>query len=165
MVDLTKKEELCNKLTNSLVLIKDNKELFSSVFKKTMKSLIEVDLEEAEEIINCMEGNINYNNFLTKNEACHILSNLINNDGSKGLQWKSYDEFINRLNNEGYSLDQKPYYNSYALWVTMNMLASDHNSIFNKWIKDNYFEFVYDLSVSKLIDKDKERWIRGYFEL
>lgn len=163
------REELFEKFKNLIPHIVSSEDtscdFIRSILKKVMKTLCEVDAGEAEEIIECIEGNVHYNNFLTKSEADNILSTLVNSDGSKGLQWRNYDDFAGKINSSGFALDQKPYYNGYALWVTMNTLASDHNPLFNKWVKEHYFEFVFELAVSKLIDKDREKWIRKYFDV
>lgn len=69
---------------------------------------------------------------------------------------ENYKDFADKINSSGFALDQKPYYNEYALWVTMNILMFDYSSLFNKWIKENCFEFVFDLATSKLMNENKK---------
>lgn len=168
MINNISKEELYQKfkvILPNILSSESAKDIAMDIFKKTMIALCESDEEGAQEIIECLEGNLSYNNFLTEKEAEAICSKFVNNDGSKGLQWRNFKDFSQKIEESGFSLDQKPYFNSYALWVTMNELASNHNKIFNKWTKENYFEVVYEFAVSKLIDKDNEKWIRKHFEI
>ena len=70
------------------------------------------------------------------------------------------------MEQHGYELERIPCYNSCSLWVTMNMIMSDSNITITKYVSsDNTFDFVYDLAVDKLTDKDKVFNIREYFRL
>lgn len=55
----------------------------------------------------------------------NISKRIVNQDGMKGFHW-SYDTFEKTVESLGGVCEDKPHYNSYALWVTANMIYSDH---------------------------------------
>jgi hypothetical protein len=65
-----------------------------------------------------------------------------------------------------YPTEEEPYYNSCALWVTMNMIMSDSSNTLKKYVDDNtLFELVHALAIDSLKDKDGVFNIRKYFGL
>lgn len=139
-----------------------------SMFRKAMVLLAESDLRSAKELMECYEGAINYNNFLTEMEAESIVGLFINQDGSRGPKWRDHDELFRKVEEMDGHLDCPPYYNKWALYATMNKFASDQHSVIVKWVgddKDKYFEACYELALTQLKDKDRPCWIRPYYEL
>ena len=49
---------------------------------------------------------------------------MIDEDGVKGFHW-GHDTFVSAVKQLGGIPEEKPYYNSYALCVTANMIYSD----------------------------------------
>lgn len=117
-----------------------------------------------------------YNNFVTQIEAMDVASHFINDDTrvsgasepSKGAHWSmaTLKEFLTQ---KGLPLEDKPYYNWPALWLTVNMIYSDYADAFVTLFeeKDNETMAVasYTLAVKKLKDKDRRSFIREYFDL
>lgn len=76
------------------------------------------------------------------------------------------------MNNLGIATEEEPFYNSCALWVTMNMLYSDHaetmaNKIWGKPLAEipteTLVKTIHALALDKLKDKDGVFEIRKYF--
>lgn len=66
-----------------------------------------------------------WDNYLSQNEAMNIGKRIVNQDGTKGFHW-SHDVFTKAVESLGGVVEEKPYYNSYSLCVTGNMIYSDH---------------------------------------
>ena len=64
-------------------------------------------------------------NYLSEAEAKNIGMRLINQDGTKGFHW-NHDVFTKAVESLGGVVEEKPFYNSYSLCVTANMIYSDH---------------------------------------
>ena len=117
-----------------------------------------------------------YHNFVTMNEATEVASHFINDDtmitGSpeptKGAHWPM-DTAKAFLVGRGIPLEEKPYYNWPALWLTMNMIFSDYAEVLVDLLGDKNGEKMamtcYKMAVKKLKDKDRPHFIREYFEL
>lgn len=117
-----------------------------------------------------------YNNFVTQIEAMDVASHFVNDDTrvsgasepSKGAHWSmtTLKEFLTQ---KGLPLEEKPYYNWPALWLTVNMEYSDYAEAFAKLMgaKDNesLATASYTMAVKKLKDRDRSRFIRDYFYL
>lgn len=63
--------------------------------------------------------------YLSQKEAMNIGKRIINQDGTKGFHW-NHDVFTKAVESLGGIVEEKPFYNSYALCVTANMIFSDH---------------------------------------
>lgn len=119
---------------------------------------------------------IEYYNFVTPNEATSIASRFVNDDTmitgsgepSKGAHW-SMDALKGFLSQNGIPLEDKPYYNWPALWLTVNMIYSDFaNTLVELYgSKDNEHiaQASYKFAVNKLRDLDRPHFIREYFHL
>ena len=106
---------------------------------------------------------VNWNNYLTEAEAAHIVGSLAGQDGSKGAHWSmaQVSDAVERLNG---NIECEPYYNKYALFVTMNMIYSDFSATLGQFTDaENLPEVVYRLAVDKLKDADRPRFVRAYF--
>ena len=55
----------------------------------------------------------------------NIGKRITNQDGTKGFRW-NHEVFTNAVKSLGGVVENKPYYNSYALCVVANMVYSDH---------------------------------------
>ena len=144
---------------------KEEMEISRAMFKKAVCVIASYDLNKAEEFVECFEGNVKYNNYLTKTETEKIVEEFINENGTRGAKW-SIDEFLDTIKTFGGVEDKEPYYNKYALYVTANKFASDHDSVIAKWTENDrlkYVQLCYELGVTQLEDKDKASWVRWYF--
>lgn len=149
--------------------------LFGSAFK-SMYAQVAVSLPDLAystlETLSALE----YNNYVSAAEAQEIAATFINDDKaimgtsqeSKGPHWKA-DEVRAVLSSRGIPLEDKPYYNWWALWLTVNMIYSDYADALAELIgsKENEKMAVacYKLAIKKLKDADRPAFIREYFEL
>ena len=106
-----------------------------------------------------------WHNYLSKSEAEYITSNLINQDNTRGPHW-SYDTFKGAVESLSGKMAVEPSYNCWALWVTANMLYSDHHRSTSEFVpRDQEPKFFYAMAVEKLKDVDRPKFIREYFDL
>lgn len=114
---------------------------------------------------------MHWNNYLSDTEAKEIADKLVNQDGSQGAKW-SKDTFIQIVDKLSGDKEKEPDYNENALWVTANMIYSDHaKSIAQDMGFDTISEVptekmalsCYRKAVEKLCDKDRKHFIREYF--
>ena len=103
---------------------------------------------------------IKWNNYLTPKEAEKIVSEM-----DPKAPW-SRDQWRAAMEQNGYPLEEEPYYNRCALWVTMNMIMSDSSATIGKYVANgDLFKLVHDLAVDKLKDADMKFNIRKYFSV
>ena len=119
---------------------------------------------------------IEYNNFVTPEEAAATAAKFINDDKmvsgasepSKGAHWPM-EVLKSFLTSRNLPLEEKPYYNWPALWLTVNMIYSDFADTLADTLgsKDNerLATAAYKFAVKKLKDLDRPSFIREYFEL
>ena len=119
---------------------------------------------------------IEYHNYLTLEEATAIASKFINADRvvsgaseySQGPHW-GMDVLKSFLTSRNLPVEEKPYYNWPALWVTVNMIYSDYADTLAELLgsKDNerLATASYKMALRKLKDPDRPQLIRDYFDL
>lgn len=119
---------------------------------------------------------IEYLNYVTMAEANEVASRFVNDDTmltgsadpSKGAHW-SMTTAKDFLTSRNIPLEDKPYYNWYALWLTMNMIYSDFADEIVELIGEKNGEKIavasYKMAVKKLKDLDRPHFLREYFEL
>lgn len=138
--------------------------VFGKAEKHMFHSLAEKHPEVAEMWLTKLEAG-EWNNYVSKQEAEHIASKLMNQDGSRGAHW-NYETFKAAVESLGGKMTDEPYYNCWALWLTANMLYSDHYKSASEFIpKDLMPKYFYSMAVEKLKDVDRPEFIREYFEL
>ena len=125
-----KTEELIDKydcLYDKMKHSKDvkNMKVFGKSEKYIFHELAKVHPDMAEKWVAHIEAGLEWNNFLTQNEAMNIGKRITNQDGTKGFHW-NHETFVNAVKSLGGVVENKPHYNSYALCVTANMVYSDH---------------------------------------
>lgn len=137
----------------------ENMKAFGRVMSSMMEDMIQISPAKAEEYIERLES-IRWDNYLTPKEAEAIVAKMDPKAPWSREQWK------NAMEQSGFALEEKPCYNSCALWVTMNMLMSDSSGTMSKYVDaNNLFKFVHDLAVDKLTDADGVFDIRHYFNV
>lgn len=68
------------------------------------------------------------------------------------------------MEQHGYVLEEEPYYNRCALYVTMSMIYSDDIESLKHFTNGiDMFEFIHALALNRLKDKDKVFDVRKYF--
>lgn len=108
---------------------------------------------------------MHWKNYLSKAEAENITAKLINQNGMIGPKW-SYDAFRNAVEGFGGKMADKPFYNCYALWATANMLYSDHYESAKEYVTEAEMpKFFYAMSLEKLKDRDRPKFVREYFDV
>lgn len=149
--------------------------VFGTAFTKMFDKVATQHPELAAITLDFLMG-MEYNNFVTPTEATNVANHFINDDTgisgasepSKGPHWPM-DNLKTFLTQKGLPLEDKPYYNWPALWLTVNMEYSDYADAFSKLLgtKDNERLAVasYTMAVKKLKDKDRHNFIREYFDL
>ena len=101
---------------------------------------------------------IRWKNYLTPKEAEKIVAEM-----DPKAPW-SRDQWRQAMEQYGFKLEEEPYYNRCALWVTMNMIMSDSSETIAKYVNNgDLFKIVHDLAVDKLTDHDNKFMIRHYF--
>lgn len=137
---------------------------FGNAEMKAFKRVSEVAPNVAKMWLDELES-MSWLNYLSKDEAIDIVNGLVNQDGSKGAHW-NYDTFKSAVESLGVEMANEPYYNCYALWVTANMLYSDHYNSAKEYVpKEDMPKFFYAMAVEKLEDADRPRFIRDYYNL
>lgn len=145
----------------------ENMQAADLILRKAASILADNDPEALEELVNCYDGIVAYNNYLSEKEAKKIVDKFIHFDDKTGAKW-DFNTFESKVNELNGKLEDKPCYNKWALWATANMIWSDSGDIIYKWSgegRQKCVGIIYELAVSKLKDKDRKKWIRHYFQV
>lgn len=162
-----------NELYHKMVASKDpaKMKIFGEAEKWIFEETVNAHPDLADSWLSCLEA-ICWDNFLSHNEAENIGKHLISQNGTRGFHWL-YDEFINTVKKLGGETEENPFYNTYALYVTANMIYSDHAESIAQDMGYNSVQEVppekmalscYKKAVEKLKDKDRPRFVRDYFK-
>ena len=136
-----------------------NMKLFGQVMTEMFMWYVDNQPEAAMQWLDKLSS-VKWKNYLTPDEAEDIVSKMEPAAPWSREQWKSAMEQYN------YPMNEEPYYNRSALYVTMNMIMSDSSDTVGKYVsEDNLFPFVHDLAVDKLKDADGKFSVRSYFHV
>lgn len=145
-------------------------QIFGEAEKYMFGELAGMNQEMAERWLSHLEP-VCWNNYLSDKEAVNIGKTIVNQDGKKGFHW-DYNVFVNAVKQLGGKVEDKPYYNSYALWVTANMIYSDHAESIAEDMgyespinvpNDKMALSCYKKALEKLKDVDNDDFVRDYF--
>ena len=143
----------------------EDMKLFGAVMRKAMQALAEVRPEQAEELIESLCA-IEWNNYLTHREAEDIVSKM-----EPEAKWP-FSQLERLLTSDGQPMEEKPYYNKYALWAEMSKIHSDSGRTLQDFMKRSgnsgegeYLLLLYELALDNLKDRDGVYNIRRYFRL
>lgn len=137
---------------------------FGDAGRWAFQRMLESNPETADAWLQKIEA-VDWNNYLTEEEADRIMEGLMNQDGSVGPMW-SREQIASAVQGIDGALEARPYYNRCALVVTMNMLASDHMASARKFISEERLpEFFYQQAQEQLKDIDRPNFIRSYYGL
>lgn len=149
-------------LYDSIVLSNDPEKMhvLGKTFKATMELALSLNKTAAEELINSLEA-VNWCNYLTEQEAAHIVQNMVPKPEWTLKSWETMMETNKWL------MEHKPHFNKEALYVTMQMICSDSGATIRGFLSpDASFELaIYKLALDKLTDEDKVFNIRKYFNI
>lgn len=119
---------------------------------------------------------VEYHNYVSLEEATKIAAEFVNADKavsgaseySKGPHW-SMDILKSFLSARNLSIEEKPYYNWPALWLTVNMVYSDYADTLADLLGSKENERLatasYKLALRHLKDPDRPHFVREYFDL
>lgn len=144
----------------------EDMKLFGRVMREAMEVLAERMPEKAEGLLEELCA-IEWDNYLTQNEAENIVANM-----EPAPKW-SKEQVRRGLASLGRVMEEMPYYNECALYVTISMIMSDSGETLKELIADekgNYDDMkllnvCYKLAIDKLKDKDGVFNVRRYFSL
>lgn len=145
-------------------------QIFGESEKYMFGELAGVHPEMAERWLSHLEP-VCWHNYLSDKEAVNIGKTIVNQDESKGYHW-DYNVFTSAVKQLGGRVEDKPYYNSYALWATANMIYSDHAESIAEDMgyekpmnvpNDKMALSCYKKALEKLKDVDNEDFVRDYF--
>ena len=132
---------------------------FGKIMTQMMDDMITSSPSKAEDYIDSLEA-IKWKNFLTPKEAEMIVARMEPKAPWSREQWKS------TMQQKGMQMEEEPYYNHCALYVTMSMIYSDSLDTIIKFAGGgDVFEIIYSLALDKLKDKDGVFNVRNYFGL
>lgn len=161
-------DELYDKMKHSQDV--KNMKIFGKAEKYMFHDLAGAHPDMAERWLSHLEA-VCWMNYLSQGEAMNIGKRIENQDGTKGFHW-NHEVFTNAVKSFGGVVENKPYYNSYALCVTANMIYSDHaKSIAEDMGYKSAAEVpnekmalsCYKKAVECLEDKDEGFKVRDYF--
>ena len=139
--------------------------IFGDTMRCMMKDMASKHPELAQEYIEKLCA-IKWKNYLTKKEASEIVSDM-----NPPATW-DMQEWLDEMEKLGLCMEDKPYYNDYALYIAMNQVISDHGCTVAKILgkesvkdidADNLVNYGYNLALDLLKDKDGVYDIREYF--
>lgn len=140
----------------------ENMKLFGSAMNDMMDWMIQNKPDYAQEVIEKLCA-IRWDNYLTRKEADKIVSEMV-----PAAPW-SYDTWKKAMDSLALDIEHEPNFNACALWVTMNMLYSDHAETLAMAMGTTTSEIspevFYHLAKDLLRDKDEKFNIRTYFGL
>ena len=154
---MKKYDQLYEKMATSAKI--SNMRLFGKVGRESMLLLVKNMPEKAQELIEMLCA-VNWNNYLTPKEAESIVDRMEPTRPWSREQWR------NVMEQHRYVLEEEPYYNGCAMYVTMCMIYSDSLETLKRYTSGvDMFDFVHALAIDKLKDKDKVFNIREYFNV
>lgn len=139
-------------------------EIFGTAAKHMFSKIAASSSAMGQEWIDMLES-IMWNNYLSKSEAEAIVAKFVNQDGTRGPHW-SYDAFKGAVESLDGKMSEEPYYNCWAMWATANMLYSDHYQSASKYVpKEDIPKYFYMMTLEKLKDADRPKFVRKYFDV
>ncbi len=144
--------------------------VFGAVGKWMFCQLVETNPRAAQMALDKLEA-MYWNNYLSDAEAKEICAELVNQDGTTGAKWGK-DAFLQVVEKHDGEVEKKPYFNDNALWVTADMIYSDHAKSIAEDMGAQSVSAVpaekmayscYRKAVEKLCDRDRKHFVRQYF--
>lgn len=170
------KEQMIDRYHELYDKMKDSKDVrmmkvFGDAEKYMFRTIAVFHPEMAENWLSHLEA-VCWDNYLSDREAVNIGKRMVNQDGTKGFHWQ-YDTYCKAVEALGVRTEDKPHYNSYALFVTANMEYSDHAKSISEDMgykstsevpNERMVLSCYKKAVEKLKDADAGFSVRKYFK-
>lgn len=173
-------QEMIARFTELYDVMRNSKDVadmqtFGNAFTQLYVRVAEQNPELAEQTLNLLFA-VEFYNFASTAEASAVAAKFINADKlttgaaeeSKGPHWRM-DDMKAFLQSRNIPVEEKPYYNWPALWLTVNMVYSDYADTLVDLLgtKDNekLATACYKMAIRKLKDPDRPRFLRDYFHL
>lgn len=143
---------------------------FGKAEKHMFHELAEAHPELAEKWL-AMLGVVEWNNYLTEEEAEEVAEHIENQDGTIGFHWPK-NVFFPAVEALGGRVEEKPYYNRCALLAVANMIYSDHAQSIAEDMggrkpadisNEKMALSCYKKAVERLKDSDRPSFVRWYF--
>ena len=150
-------------------------QIYGGALSQLFARVAEINPELAENTLNLLSA-IEFNNFASEAEASAVAAKFLNADKvitgaaeeSKGPHWRM-DEMKAFLQSRNLPVEEKPYYNWPALWLTVNMIYSDYADTLVEVLGTKDSEKLattcYKLALRKLKDPDRPSFLREYFNI
>lgn len=137
---------------------------FGMVMKDMMAWFIENKPEAAEMYLDTLSS-IEWEQYLTRNEAMEIVKNM-----QPKAAW-DYDPWHSAMKSLGLECEREHVFNSYALWVVMNAVHSDNGAVLTSLMgiaptdtgNADYIRAVHSMALNLLLDEDGKYCVRCYF--
>ena len=127
-----------------------NMQIFGQSAREMFVSMANDYPDMAEDWLTKLEA-ICWRNYLSEKEAYNISKHVINQNGEKGFHWRE-NVFNAVLDKFGVDKEKQGIYNSYALYVMVNVIYSDHAR-----------SIAEDLGVKSLSDVDDEKMAKSCY--
>lgn len=175
-MDISKKNQMIQRYYQLYDIMKESKDIkkmkiFGDAEKYVFKELLSSSPDLAEKWLSHLEA-ICWENYLSEREMVNIGKRIINQDKTKGYHWQ-YDVFVNTMKSLNKEINRSPIYNSYALFVTINLIYSDHAKSIaedmdftnvNNVPNEKMFSSCYRKAIEKFDDLDGGYNVRSYFK-
>ena len=170
-------KELYEKLYHTMATSKDvaKMTMFGAAMSAMFTEVARTNPTLAQTTLDRLAG-LEYNNYVTPVEAAGVAARFVNDDAkltgkaehARGPHW-TMDAVKSFLTSRNIPVEEKPFYNWPALWLTMNMEYSDYADTLVEILGTKESEKIatasYKMAVSKLKDLDRPHFIREYFDL
>lgn len=170
------KEEMIDRYHHLYDKMKESKDpknmkIFGEAEKWVFKQVAAAHPELASSWLSHLEA-VEWDAYLSENEAMNIGKHMVNQEGSKGFHWQK-EPFAKSVESIGGCMEKHPEYNSCALFVTANMVYSDHAKSIAEDMgykspsevpNEKMLRSCYNKAVEKLCDVDKGFNVRKYFK-
>lgn len=146
--------------------------VFGRAERRFFKKLTSTNPNMAKEWLSMLEA-VAWHNYVSEEMAEELVIKLVNQDGSKGPHW-SMDTFFSVVPKLGGKVEDKPYYNKYALWLVANAHYSDFAKSTSEDMGYNTVDEVpgekmalsmYKKAVESLKDVDRHNYISDYYHV
>ena len=139
--------------------------LFGDVMKDMMCWMVDNKPELAEKMVDKLEA-INWNQYLSKDEAMEIVKSM-----APPAAWQ-FDQWKKAMEDLGLEYRREHVFNCYALWTTMCMVYSDDGKTIaslmgidysNAASNPEFIKAVHQFAMNKMLDVDGKFDLRHYF--
>ena len=123
--------------------------------------------DEVEEMMAVLEGEQEFHNFMTEDEAISIVTKFDNFDKSRGGKWTNIEILMEEVRSFGGVIEERKHYNRWVMYVLMNQMYSDYGGVISRISQksDDVVKVCYMMAQAKIDDPDRHESIREEFDL